>query len=91
MKVVEEDATLKVSPQQESKQAWAMAGTTRALISNMVTGVSKGFERKLALVGIGYRAQAKGRVLNLTLGYSHPIDLQGTRRYRESTPLHPLK
>jgi large subunit ribosomal protein L6 len=51
-----------------------MAGTTRALINNMVTGVSSGFERKLTLVGVGYRAQAKGKVLNLSLGYSHPID-----------------
>jgi large subunit ribosomal protein L6 len=51
-----------------------MAGTTRALINNMVTGVSTGFERKLNLVGVGYRAQAKGKVLNLALGFSHPID-----------------
>ena len=52
----------------------AMAGTMRALISNLVTGVSKGFERRLELVGVGYRAQAKGRVLNLTLGFSHPVE-----------------
>jgi large subunit ribosomal protein L6 len=50
-----------------------MAGTMRSLISNMVTGVSRGFERKLELVGIGYRAQQQGNTLNLTLGYSHPI------------------
>ncbi len=86
VKVVEEDATLKVSPQQESRQAWAMAGTTRALISNMITGVSKGFERKLALVGIGYRAQAKGRVLNLTLGYSHPIEYKVPDGTEVNTP-----
>lgn len=54
----------------------AMAGTTRALVNNMVTGVSQGFERKLLLNGVGYRAQAKGKVLNLTLGFSHPIDYQ---------------
>jgi large subunit ribosomal protein L6 len=54
--------------------AWAMAGTMRALIGNMVTGVSEGFQRKLQLVGVGYRAQAKGNVLNLSLGFSHPID-----------------
>lgn len=52
----------------------AMAGTMRALINNLVTGVSKGFERKLELVGVGYRAQARGKVLNLTLGFSHPIE-----------------
>jgi large subunit ribosomal protein L6 len=53
---------------------WAMAGTMRALGSNLVTGVSTGFERKLELVGVGYRAQAQGKTLNLTLGFSHPID-----------------
>jgi large subunit ribosomal protein L6 len=52
----------------------AMAGTTRALLANMVTGVSEGFERKLELKGVGYRAQSKGKVLNLTLGFSHPVD-----------------
>jgi len=54
--------------------AWAQAGTARALIDNLVTGVSKGFERKLELVGVGYRAQAQGKVLNLTLGFSHPVN-----------------
>ena len=52
----------------------ALAGTTRVLIQNMVTGVSVGFERKLLLVGVGYRAQVKGKVLSLTLGFSHPVD-----------------
>lgn len=52
----------------------AMAGTFRALINNMLVGVSAGFEKKLALVGVGYRAQAQGKNLNLTLGYSHPIE-----------------
>ncbi|MBS1155718.1 MAG: ribosomal protein [Proteobacteria bacterium] len=56
-----------------AKQSRAMSGTLRALINNMVTGVSKGFERKLTLVGVGYRAQAQGDVLNLTLGFSHPV------------------
>ena len=86
VKVVQEESTLKVIPRQESKQAWAMAGTTRALINNMVTGVTKGFERKLALVGIGYRAQAKGRTLNLALGYSHPIDYKAPEGVEISTP-----
>lgn len=67
-----EDGVLSVSPANDS--AWAMAGTTRALLNNMVHGVSQGFEKKLQLVGVGYRAQGKGKVLNLSLGYSHPID-----------------
>ncbi|MDE2089219.1 MAG: 50S ribosomal protein L6 [Gammaproteobacteria bacterium] len=54
--------------------AKALAGTTRALVNNMVLGVSKGFERKLELVGVGYRAQVQGKTLNLTLGYSHPVN-----------------
>ena len=52
----------------------AMSGTTRALLANMVQGVTKGFERKLTLVGVGYRAQAQGNKLNLTLGFSHPVE-----------------
>ncbi len=52
----------------------AMAGTMRALVNNMVTGVSRGFEKKLELVGVGYRAQVQGRTLNLTLGFSHPVN-----------------
>ncbi|MCG6941319.1 MAG: 50S ribosomal protein L6 [Thiohalocapsa sp.] len=66
------DGIVSVTP--NGDEHWAMAGTTRALLSNMVTGVSAGFERKLTLVGVGYRAQAKGKVLTLALGYSHPID-----------------
>ena len=57
----------------ETAQARAMSGTMRALVANMVLGVSKGFERKLNLVGVGYRAQAQGDKLNLTLGFSHPV------------------
>ena len=63
-----------LSFQPRSKDGWALAGTTRAIINNMVVGVSKGFERKLELVGVGYRAQAQGKTLNLTLGFSHPIN-----------------
>ena len=55
------------------KGAWAQAGTTRALINNMVEGVSKGFEKKLVLQGVGYRAKAAGKSLDLSLGFSHPI------------------
>jgi large subunit ribosomal protein L6 len=72
--VAQEDNTLKFSANSEDKSADAMAGTMRALANNLVTGVSHGFEKKLELVGVGYRAQAKGKVLNLTLGFSHPVD-----------------
>jgi large subunit ribosomal protein L6 len=74
VKVNQEDGVLKIEPVKESKDSWAMAGTFRALINNMVVGVSSGFSKKLSLVGVGYRAQAKGKVLNLNLGFSHPID-----------------
>ena len=57
----------------DSRQANAMSGTLRALVANMVTGVTKGFEKKLNLVGVGYRAQAQGDKLSLTLGFSHPV------------------
>jgi len=72
--VVNEDNQLKLSARKESKEAVAMTGTFRSLVSNMVTGVSDGFERKLALVGVGYTAKAQGKTLNLVVGYSHPID-----------------
>jgi large subunit ribosomal protein L6 len=72
--VAEEDSALKVAPKSEDNTSWAMAGTMRALVSNMVTGVTQGFEKKLQLVGVGYRAQAGGKSLNLNLGFSHPID-----------------
>lgn len=58
----------------KTEKDWAMAGTVRALVNNMVTGVSDGFEKKLELVGVGYRAKASGNTLNLTLGFSHPVD-----------------
>ena len=69
----QEDKALMVGPRSGSRFATAMAGTTRALIANMVKGVSDGFEKKLELVGVGYRAQAQGNKLNLTLGFSHPV------------------
>ena len=72
--VTQEQNQLQVQPVRDEQSAWALAGTTRALLHNMVTGVSEGFQRKLQLVGVGYRAQAKGKVLNIALGYSHPID-----------------
>ena len=67
------DGVLTFAPTDESVRANAMAGTMRALVNNMVQGVSKGFEKRLTLVGVGYRAQAQGDALNLTLGFSHPV------------------
>jgi large subunit ribosomal protein L6 len=73
IEVVSEGAEVSVSARSGSRFARAMAGTTQALINNMVRGVSAGFERKLELVGVGYRAQAQGNKLSLTLGFSHPV------------------
>jgi len=69
----QEDKALTVHARSGSRFAIAMAGTTRALLANMVDGVDKGFEKKLELVGVGYRAAAQGNKLNLTLGFSHPV------------------
>ena len=73
VKVEREGDKLLCKATNESAQADAQSGTIRALLANMVTGVSKGFERKLTLVGVGYRAAAAGDALNLTLGFSHPV------------------
>lgn len=71
---VKNDAgTLSVAPANDSAAADAMSGTMRALLANMVNGVSKGFEKKLTLVGVGFRAQAQGAKLNLQIGFSHPV------------------
>jgi len=69
----QEDNTLTVSPRSGSRFSTAVAGTTRALLANMAQGVSEGFEKKLELVGVGYRAATQGNKLNLTLGFSHPV------------------
>jgi large subunit ribosomal protein L6 len=73
VKVVVEGQSVQVSKVEGAVNGGAMWGTMRANLNNMVTGVSKGFERKLQLVGVGYRAQAQGDVLNLSLGFSHPV------------------
>jgi large subunit ribosomal protein L6 len=86
VQVVNEDNQLKVSPKNNSKQADALAGTSRALLQNMVNGVSKGFERKLELVGVGYRAKAAGKTVNLTVGFSHPVDYQLPEGVTAETP-----
>ncbi|AWI54613.1 50S ribosomal protein L6 [Aquabacterium olei] len=71
--VSQDGATLKVAPANDSAEANAMSGTFRALLNNTVNGVSKGFEKKLTLVGVGFRAQAQGQKLNLQIGFSHPV------------------
>jgi large subunit ribosomal protein L6 len=71
--VKSEDGKLLFAPANDSAEANAMSGTMRALVNNMVNGVSKGFEKKLNLVGVGFRAQAQGQKLNLQIGFSHPV------------------
>lgn len=79
-------SVLRVKVKSESQQAKAMSGTTRAIIANMIHGVSVGFEKKLQLVGVGYRAQAVAGKLNLTLGFSHPIDFEIPNEIKIETP-----
>ena len=73
--VVNKDGKLSFEPANESREANAMSGTVRQLVNNMVVGVTKGFEKKLSLIGVGYKAQAQGAKLNLQVGYSHPVNI----------------
>lgn len=84
--VANNDGTLNLAPVNESREANAMSGTMRAIIANAVHGVTKGFERKLTLVGDGYRAQAQGDKLNLSLGFSHPVVHQMPEGVKAETP-----
>lgn len=86
VEVTKEDNVLKFAPRGSIAGADAQAGTARALVNNMVIGVTQGFERKLQLVGVGYKAQAKGQVLNLALGFSHPIDYELPQGVTAETP-----
>ncbi|MCF7203885.1 50S ribosomal protein L6 [Pseudomonas oligotrophica] len=86
VEVLEESGELRFAARNGDQQTRAMAGTTRALVNNMVIGVSQGFERKLQLVGVGYKAQAKGSVLSLALGFSHPIDYELPQGVTAETP-----
>ena len=74
------------APANDSREANAMSGTMRQLVNNMVTGVTKGFERKLTLIGVGYKAQAAGAKLNLTVGYSHPVNIEMPAGITVATP-----
>jgi len=73
-------------PANDSREANAMSGTMRQLVNNMVTGVTKGFEKKLSLIGVGYKAQAQGAKLNLTVGYSHPVIMEMPAGITAATP-----
>lgn len=84
--VVEDGAINFSAAKKGDRSAVAMAGTMRALASNIVTGVSQGWEKKLQLVGVGYRAQAQGKKLNLTLGFSHPVEYQVPEGIEIETP-----
>jgi large subunit ribosomal protein L6 len=87
VKVSTKDGKLSFEPANESREANAMSGTMRQLVNNMVVGVTRGFEKKLSLVGVGYKAQAQGAKLNLTVGYSHPVDMQMPAGITVQTPL----
>ncbi len=86
VKIEQVENRLEIKVNESSRQAGAMSGTLRALVANMVTGVTKGFEKKLQLVGVGYRAQAQGDKLNLTLGFSHPVVHQLPKGIKAETP-----
>jgi large subunit ribosomal protein L6 len=72
--IIQEESSLLVKAKDESVEAKALSGTFRALVSNVIEGVSNGFQKSMTLVGVGYRAQAQGNKLNLTLGFSHPVE-----------------
>jgi large subunit ribosomal protein L6 len=86
VKVENNAGTLKFEAANDSREANAMSGTLRALVNNMVNGVTKGFEKKLSLVGVGFKAQAQGDKLNLSLGFSHPVVHQMPKGVKCETP-----
>ena len=86
VEVTQEENRITVKARSGSRFSTAIAGTTRALLANMAHGVTDGFEKKLELVGVGYRAQCQGKKLNLTLGFSHPVDFQVPEGITIETP-----
>lgn len=84
--IVAKDGKLAFEPANDSREANAMSGTMRQLVNNMVLGVSDGFEKKLTLVGVGFRAQAQGAKLNLAVGYSHPVNIEMPAGVTVATP-----
>ena len=81
-----EDGQLTFAPACQAENGWAQAGTARAVANNLVRGVTEGFEKKLQLVGVGYRAQAQGKKLNLSLGFSHPVEYELPEGITAETP-----
>jgi large subunit ribosomal protein L6 len=86
VEVVNDNGVLRVGVREETPSAWAQAGTARALIANMVKGCSEGFARTLDLVGVGYRVAMKGPLLNIAVGYSHPVDMPVPQGLQVETP-----
>ena len=86
VKIEQNDGKVTFAPADNSAAANAMSGTMRQLVNNMVVGVSKGFEKKLTLLGVGYKAQAQGNKLNLTVGYSHPVEMVMPEGVKVETP-----
>ncbi|MCB8748762.1 50S ribosomal protein L6 [Rhodoferax sp. U2-2l] len=86
VKVTNEGGKISFTAANESREADAMSGTFRQLVNNMVVGVSKGFEKKLTLIGVGYKAQAQGNKLNLVVGYSHPVNKDMPEGITVATP-----
>ncbi|WP_019699978.1 50S ribosomal protein L6 [Paracidovorax oryzae] len=86
VKIANKEGKLSFEPADDSREANAMSGTIRQLVNNMVVGVSKGFEKKLNLIGVGYKAQASGAKLNLAVGYSHPVNFDMPAGITVATP-----
>jgi len=86
VEIKQEDDALKLVARDTSKKSHALSGTFRSLVSNMVTGVSEGFQKELELIGVGYRAQAQGKKLNLSLGFSHPVVYEAPEGIEIETP-----
>jgi large subunit ribosomal protein L6 len=86
VKITSDAGKLSFTAANDTREADAMAGTMRQLVNNMVVGVSKGFEKKLTLIGVGYKAQATGSKLNLTVGYSHPVNIDMPAGITVATP-----
>ena len=86
VRVVNKDGKLSFEPADESREANAMSGTMRQLVNNMVVGVTKGFEKRLTLVGVGYKAAIQGGKLNLSVGYSHPVNVEAPAGIKFETP-----
>lgn len=86
VEIHQEESSVRFAPRDGAEGGLALVGTTRSLVANMMAGVSEGFEKKLQLVGVGYRAQAQGKVLNLTLGFSHPVNYEVPEGITVETP-----